>query len=142
MVMDTSFEEKSAWVTFLSLLAVFGCYAFLASQMLNAGVTDLVAPFIPLFVVVVILLVVLLTAGHIIAAIIDRPDGRDERDRLIESRAESNSSWILGAGVIIAAFCLALPLGRAWVANGLLMTLFLGEILNYGMRLYYYRRGI
>jgi hypothetical protein len=125
-----------------SLVAVFGLYFLLAARMLTAGITDVVAPFVPLFAVVVVLLVIVLTLGHIVAAITGRPDGPDERDQLIERRAESSSSWILGAGVLAAAFGLALPLGRAWIANGLLMTLVVSEVVNYGLRLYFYRRGV
>jgi hypothetical protein len=140
--LDTSFEEKSAWITLLGLVAVFGCYFLVAARMLSAGATDVVAPFVPLFIVITVLLVVVLAVGHAIAAIVSRPDGRDERDQQIEWRAESNSSWILAVGVLAAAFGLALPLGRAWIANGLLMALVVSEVVNYGLRLYYYRRGL
>lgn len=140
--MDAPYEEKSAWVTFLSLTVVFGIYFFVAAQMLTAGLTDVVAPFVPLFIGVVVLLVVVLVVGHIVAALMGRPEARDERDQMIERRADSSSGWILGAGVLIAAFCLALPIGRAWIANGLLMALVLSEVVNYGLRLFFYRRGV
>jgi hypothetical protein len=142
VVVNTSFEEKSAWIVLLSLVGVFSLYFLVAARMLTAGVTDVVAPFVPLFVVVVVLLVVVLTIGHAIAAIASRPDGRDERDQAIERRAEASTSWILGVGVLAAAFGLALPVGRAWIANGLLMTLVVSEVVNYGLRLYFYRRGV
>jgi hypothetical protein len=140
--MDTSFEEKSAWITFLSLVAVFAGYFLVAARMLTAGTTDIAAPFVFLFVAVVVLLAIVLTGGHMVAAIVSRTDVGDERDRAIERRAASNSSWILAAGVLAAVFALALPLGRAWIANGLLMALVVSEIANYGLRLYYYRRGV
>lgn len=140
--MGTSFEEKSAWITLFGLVAVFGVYFLIASWMLSAGATDVVAPFVPLFLVITVLLVIVLAVGHAVAALVSRPDGRDERDQEIERRAESHSGWILAAGVLMAAFGLALPLGRAWIANGLLMALVVSEVVNYGLRLYYYRRGV
>ncbi|HEX2513245.1 MAG TPA: hypothetical protein VH257_00975 [Chloroflexota bacterium] len=140
--MDMSFEEKSAWIVLCSLVGVFGLYFLVAARMLTAGVTDAVAPFVPLFAVVVVLLVIVLAVGHAAAAIVARPDGPDERDKQIERRAESGSSWILAVGVLAAAFGLALPLGRAWIANGLLMALFVSEVVSYGLRLYFYRRGV
>jgi hypothetical protein len=139
--MNASFEEKSTWITLLGTLFVLGAYFFVALRMLVAGVTTVV-PFIPVFTVAVILLVVLLVAGHVAVAIASRPDGRDERDRLISWRAEHNSSWLLATGVIAAAFALATPLSPAWIANGLLLFLFLAEVLNRVLRLYYYRRGM
>lgn len=140
--MDASFEEKSTWVTLLGLVAVFGFYFVVAARMLAAGVTE-PAPFLPLLIVTIVLLVVVLAVGHTVAALVGgRPEGRDERDRLISWRAEHNSGWLLGAGVVAAIFALGLPVGRAWVANGLLLALLLSEILAYGLRLYYYRRGM
>ncbi len=140
--MDTSFEEKSAWITLLALVAVFGCYFLVAARMLSAGTTETAAPFVPLFIVITVLLVIVLAVGHAVAAIVNRGDARDERDSQIERRAESNSSWILAVGVVSAMFALALPIGKAWVANGLLMSLVVSEVANYVLRLYYYRRGV
>lgn len=139
--MNASFEEKSAWITLFGLVLVFGLYSVVAGRMLAAGVTPTLA-FVPLFALSVMLLVVILVAGHVAVAIASRPDGRDERDQLISWRAEHNSSWVLGAAVLAAAFGLAVEIDRAWIANGLLMTLFLSEILSQALRLYYYRRGI
>ena len=99
--MDASFEEKSSWITLIGLLVVFGVYLAVAARMLSAGVTDAV-PYLPVFALAVALLVVVLAAGHVAVAIASRPDGRDERDRLISWRAEHGSSWLLGAGVVAA----------------------------------------
>lgn len=139
--MGASFEEKSVWITLLSLLAAFGCYFFCAGAMLAAGVHETIA-YLPVFGVFTALLVVLIVGGHLAAAIASRPEGRDERDRLIEWRAENNSSWVLGLGVLGAVFALASPLPTAWVANGLLATLFLSEVVCRSLRIYYYRRGM
>lgn len=139
--MSASFEEKSVWIVLCSLVAVFSLYFFVAMRMLLAGVT-IVVPYIPVLAVAVVLLVALLVVGHVVVAIASRPDGRDERDRLIEWRAENNSSWVLGAGVIAAIFGLATPIGAAWIANGLLMALFLAEVAKRVLQVYYYRRGM
>ena len=140
-LMNASFEEKSAWITMLALLGTFGFYFFVAGRMLAHGVTA-VAAFVPLFALVVGLLVVVLVVAHTVVAIASRPDGRDERDQVIAWRAENNSSWLLGVGVIGAIFGLATPLERVWIANGLLLSLFLSEVLKYALQLYYYRRGM
>ena len=139
--MNASFEEKSAWVTLFALVGILGVYFVVAARMLSAGVTAIL-PFVPVFSVAVVLLVVVLTAGHVVVAVVSRPDGRDERDRLISWRAEHNSSWVLGVGVVAAIFGLATPVERIWIAHGLLMALFISEVVNHGLRLYYYRRGV
>lgn len=140
--MNASFAEKSVWITLVGLAGVFGFYFFVAARMLSAGVT-VVAPFVPLFIFVVVGLVVAMTIGHAVVALASPVEDRDERDRLISWRAEHNSSWLLGVGVVAAIFALALPgIGRAWIANGLLLALLLSELLGQALQLYYYRRGM
>ena len=139
--MDASFEEKSVWITLLSLVLILGAYFILAGRMLSMGVTALPA-YVPLFTVIVVLLVVVLSVAHAVAVIAARPEGRDERDRLIGWRAENNSSWVLGVGVLAAVFGLATPLDRVWIAHGLLLSLFLTEVLKYTLQVMYYRRGM
>jgi hypothetical protein len=139
--MNASFEEKSVWIMLLSMLAAFGLYFFVAAKMLLSGIT-VVAPFIPLLAVAIVLLVLVVTAGHAVVAIGSRPEGRDERDRLISWRAENNSSWVLGVGVIAAIAGLAISLEPAWIANGLLMAMYISTLVKQALQLYYYRRGV
>ena len=80
--------------------------------------------------------------GHVAVAIVSRTDGRDERDRLIEWRAESNSSWILGAGVVMAICGLIVSVDAVWIAHFLLVSLLIAEVAKLGSQLVYYRRGV
>lgn len=139
--MNASFEEKSVWITLFSLVATFAAYFFVAARMLSAGVM-IVAPYVAVLGLTTVLLVIVIAAGHVVVAVASRPDGRDERDRLIEWRAESNSSWLLAVGVLAAIAGLTLGVGAAWIANGLLTSLFLSEVLKQVLQLVYYRRGI
>ena len=139
--MNTSFEEKSVWIQLVSMCAVFGAYFVGAARLWANGGTTLIA-FVPLFLVAVGLLVIVLVVGHIAAALVGRPDGRDERDRLIGWRAQSNSSWILGAGVLIAITGLVVSIDTVWVAHLLLFSMFLAEVAGYIFQLVNYRRGL
>ena len=139
--MSASFEEKSAWVTLLGLLAAYAVYFAIAARMMSAGVTEVLA-YAPLFAVSVMVLVAFLVAGHVAVAVVGGRQESDERDRLIAWRAEHGSSWILGAGVVGAIFALAAPIPKIWVAHSLLATLFLAEIANRALQIYYYRRGV
>lgn len=116
-------------------------FFFVSTRMLSAGIDQVVA-YVPLFTVAVVLLVVLLIAGHIAAAIMDRPENPDERDRVIGWRAESNSSWILGLGVLTAVAGMVLAIDTVWIANWLIFTLFVSEISKLVFQLLYYRRGM
>ncbi|MFG0256753.1 MAG: hypothetical protein ACF8GE_02510 [Phycisphaerales bacterium JB043] len=139
--MDASFEEKSVWITLLGLLIGFGIYFVLAGRMLSDGVMS-VPSYIPLFVGATVVLVLVLIGGHVMAALARKPEDADERDRLIAWRAENNSSWILGVGVLLAIGALAAQVEAAWVANGLLAFLFLSEVVKLVLQISYYRRGL
>ncbi|MCX6597313.1 MAG: hypothetical protein NTV70_13205 [Acidobacteria bacterium] len=136
-----SFEERSVWVQLISLLLVLGGYFIVAQQMVSRGVTELVV-FAPVFAVAVVLMVVVTVAGHIVAALVSRPEGQDERDRLISWRAESQSGWLVATGVLAGITAMVFSVPTVWVAHLLLFSLFLSEILKLTLQLTYYRRGI
>jgi len=140
-VMNASFEEKSVWIQLISLLLGLGLYFVVAGSMLYSGINVLVA-FVGPFVAAVLLIVAVNVGGHMAVAIASRPDGRDERDRLISWRAESNSSWILAVGILTAITCMIVSVGEVWVAHLLLLSLFIAEITKDIVKLVYYRRGI
>ena len=139
--MKKSFEEKSVWITLVSMLAIFGYYFVVAARMKSAGSTAVVE-FVPLFVSVVVLMVVVIVIAHIVVAIASRPEGRDERDRLIEWRAESNASWVLGVGVCAGIWSAATSVDNVWIAHLLLLFLIGSEVVKSVAKLLYYRRGL
>ncbi len=136
-----SFEEKSVWVQLVSLVVVLGAYFVVSGIMLANGVVVL-APYVPVFAVAVVLLVLVLALGHAAAALTGKPEKRDERDRLIGWRAESNSSWMLGAGVFCAISALILGIETVWVAHLLLASMLASEMLKLSLQIVYYRRGV
>ena len=131
--MDTSFEEKSVWVQLVGLVVGLGSYLVVAGLMVSNGVSALPA-FVPVFAVAIALVVAINIAGHVVQA--------DERDRLIGCRAESQSSWILGVGVIGAIMALILSVSGVWVAHLLLISLFGSEVAKGALQIVHYRRGI
>lgn len=136
-----SFEERSVWVQLVSLLTVLGGYFVVSGWMLFRGV-ERIGPYVPLFMAATVLLVIVLVVGHIVAAVIGKAERRDERDRLIGWRAESNSSWLLGAGVFSALTALAFGVQPVWIAHLLLASLFTSEVLKLSLQVVYYRRGV
>lgn len=139
--MSASFEERSVWIQLFGLALVLGGYSFVAGQMLSNGIEALPA-YAAVFAVSVVLLVAILVAGHVAVAIISRPDGRDERDRLIEWRAESLSGWIVATGVLGGITAMVFSVPNVWTAHVLLGSLFLSEITKLGLQLVFYRRGL
>ncbi len=141
--MNASFEEKSVFLQLISTMAVLGGYFVVAWKMMSNGIDTLVA-YVPLFAIAVILLVLVLIAGYIVIAFAGRSksDKRDERDKLISWRAESNSGWILATGVLAGITAMILSIDNVWVAHLLLLSLLLSEVAKYSFQLIYYRRGI
>lgn len=134
-----SFTERSAWIQLAAVLLVLGGYFVVAWRMWSAGVTVLQA-YAPVFTGAVILLVIVMIAGHTAAAIVSRPENRDERDRLIAWRAASYSGWIVAAGAIVAIGLMLLSLPNTWTAH-LLLALFLSQVLELTLQIVFYRRG-
>ena len=138
--MNASFEEKSAWIMLVSLVIIATGYHVFAAQMWANGV-DILAAYVPLFTVAVVLLVTALIAGHVLAAILNRPDSEDERDKLVGLKAESNSSWLLGVGVLLAIGHMVVSTDSVLTAHILMLALFASEILKCALQVFYYRRG-
>ena len=139
--MNASFEEKSVWIVLTSMVVLYSAYYFVAARMWANGADTLIA-YVPLFVIIVIALSTVLVVAHIVAAIVSRPEGRDERDKLIGWRAESNSSWVLATGVLLAIAHMVISPDTVLTAHILLMSLIASEILKAVMQIVYYRRGI
>jgi hypothetical protein len=109
--------------------------------MLSHGVIILL-PYVPAYAVAVTFMVIVMVVGHAAVAIASRPEGRDERDRLIEWRAESNSGRLVGAGVILGILAMVASVPNVWTAHLLFVSLFLSEVLKGVLQLVYYRRGM
>jgi hypothetical protein len=136
-----SFEERSVWIQLVVLSLVMVGYFGLAARMSTAGVTSLV-PYVPLFGVATVVLIAVLVAAHVVAAIVDRPAHPDERDRVIEWRAESRSGWLLATGMLAAIGAMVAEVPAVWTAHLLLLSLFLSQLLKLALQLVDYRRGL
>jgi Ca2+/Na+ antiporter len=155
-----SFREKSAWITFILLLVVFGFYfvsfgaAFFAGEgRLEAAHSDVNAATARTvahvgFFVLMGLLVVAIIVGeivlHIIIAVRSPAEAnapQDERERLIALKAKRPAYYVLATTAFLSIAVLSLG-GGAWaLANGILFAMWLGELTNYGAQIYFYRRG-
>ena len=136
--MNLSFQEKSLWLQFVSLIAVFGLYF---SNVLPTDTATVLPHQVGLFVGMVVLLVILMVAGHILIAITVRRTETDERDRLFELKGERNSSYVLATGVFLS-LCAAVFVEGNFVFTHLLLGFWvLAHLVEIGSQLYFYRRG-
>lgn len=136
--MNLSFQEKSLWVQFVSLIAVFGLYF---STVLPVETASVMPHQVGLFVGMVILLVVLMGAGHILIVVVDQHTETDERDQLIELKGMRNSSYVLATGVFLA-LCAAIFTEGNFIFTHLLLGFWvLAQLVEIGSQLYLHRRG-
>jgi hypothetical protein len=143
-----SFREKSAWISLISILAVFGYYFAQVGRELSA-VGPLPPPaFLGQYLAAVILLVIVQIVLNIVAAVGTRLSGgdmntaRDEREKLIELKANRFALYIMQAGALTAAGAIALGAPGFLTANGLVLALALGELVRFGGQVLYYRLGV
>ena len=136
--MDLSFQEKSLWLMFGSLVTVF---AFYFGTVLPSDAVDIMPQQVAIFVIALIVLVIMQIAGHVVIAIVDRRTETDERDSLIQLKGTRNAGYVLATGVFLA-LCLALiSEGNFVFTHVLLGSWVLAQLVEIGSQLVLYRRG-
>ncbi len=146
-IMDLSFQEKSAWGLLSGILVVSAFYFPRALDIVEYAGNPVAL--IGISVVGVVALVVIEIIYHIIIAI---PGGEesDERDKLIDLKAERNGSIVLGltlfllVGHIIAqniAFAGDGP-SALLVAVYIIAAITAAEVAKLASQIWFYRAGI
>lgn len=139
-----SFQEKSNLAMLAILAGVFGWYFGAVVPPFFALETAPPAAAVGGLVLgLTIFLVVLSVAAHIVLAALapKQADRSDERDRLIETRADARSGYVLAAGAFGTLALLVLGFAPFWAANALLGALAASEIAKAVLRAIDYRRG-
>ena|SRR5665213_2765804 len=138
-----SFREKSAWISLLAYLGIYGFYFAKVGSALMRGDAD-GTPFFALFAQSVVLFVLVIIIGTVIAAVMAPKDAQapeDERERLITLKANSASGYVLATGVVLAIGVIFYGVKDFLVINLLFFTLVVSEIYKNVMQIVLYRRG-
>lgn len=146
--MDLSFQEKSAWGLLIGLVGVSLFYfpaALTVAERVPHG-----APLIAISAIGVIALVAFEIVYHILIAATGRVDNGDERDVLIELKAERNASYVLGVGLfwlvgftVVQSVIEARPVPKPLeIAVYILLAITVAEIAKLLWQIWYYRRGV
>src|SRR5262245_47740679 len=136
MRLTMSFRETSAWISLISILAVFGFYFAVVGRTIGAEPEPIA--FLGEYIGAVVLLVIVQVTLAIIAAITTHAAGGeveaplDEREKLIELKANRFGYAILLSGAVIVAGAIALGLPGYWTANALVLAVALGELVRFG----------
>lgn len=145
VISSMSFREKSVWVSTGIMIWLWSWYASIVIPGIADG-TITRAETMGLFIGVTVAVVVMEVIGHIILAILSPKDANadeDERDRMIDQKADSHSAWMLGGGIItICLFTLFQDLSGVSVIHLLLLLLIAVEVVTGALQILYYRRGV
>lgn len=129
-----SFREKSAWISIVAIVLVYGFYGF---QLLHRVPTRLGV--VAMLIGSTILMIIVSVVGHILVA--RRVEIPDERDRLIDARSTRFGYHAMAAGVWGLIFLALAAPQPAVVAYGALGAFILAELVRLGAQLVMYRRG-
>lgn len=139
-----AFREKRAWVTLIALIFVLLLF------WLHIPPTRMLAPPPDIWVLHVLMLVIAtfvtieIVAGLVmrIRSPLDARTPKDERERLIELKSRA-IAWYVFVILSLGGIFVTLHAGANDVGLGfvVLFSFVIAEIVNYAMRIYYYRRG-
>ena len=131
-----TFREKSAAACLAITALAFGAYGFWVVRehpTPQGAIGGLVA--------IIVLQVVLQVPAHIVFALQSKPEGRDERDLLIDRLAQRNAYVVL-FGLVWAALGMALiAMPALTIAYTLVAVIALAEMVRFASQLVYYRLG-
>jgi hypothetical protein len=135
-----SFREKSAWISMLSMLAIYGFYFW---SVIHAGPQAGGFHFGGLLETIIALVVVqvVLTVAVAIFTPKEAKAPRDEREKLIELRAMRVAYSGLATSVALACFFGAFDPPILFNTNALLFMLVTAEILRSACQIVQYRRS-
>jgi len=150
--MDMSFKEKSAWGLLLGIVLVSVFYfpaAFGIVADVPAGPSRAV-PLITISVVGIIALVLIEVIYHAFVAGLSGRAAGDERDALIDLKAERNGGFALGFGlvwlvgdIVTRSVVAAATVPEAMeIAVYILLALTASEVARLLSQLWYYRVGV
>lgn len=137
-----SFREKSAWISFVVVLVVFGLYfADYAAHLLRPTYPH--HHYFGMFVLGVALVVVLEVVLHILVAFHSPSDADaplDERDRLINLKAARTAFYVLLILAFLSIATMHLGSTAVFMGNCVFFAIWVAELTRLGSQVVLYRR--
>ena len=138
-----SFREKSAWISFVSIMVVFGAYFWNAARIAGHQVDShtgfmIEVGLIAAFVVIEIVL-------HIAVAMQSPQEARaprDEREWLIELKATRVAFQVLVVGALAGVGMMHVTRSVWVMGQHVLLAIVLAELIRFGMQILHFRRGV
>jgi uncharacterized membrane protein len=142
MLDGLSFREKSAWVSFLSILGVFTPFFWNSYRQYSGAVDSRTA--VGIAFTLLALFVALEIVLHVALALQSPKEARtpkDERERQIELRATFIAFQVLVVGALAAVGMVHLT-SRAWVIHQVaFLAIVVAQLVKFGTQIVLFRRG-
>jgi archaellum biogenesis protein FlaJ (TadC family) len=138
-----SFREKSAWISFVSILVVFSAYFWNVARILHGkvdGHTGFVISIALLAAFVLIEIVLHLTV--IMQAPNEARAPRDEREQLIELKATRVAFQVLVVGALAGVGMMHITRNAFVVGQHVLLAIVFAELVKFGVQIRYFRGGV
>lgn len=139
--MNKSFQEKSIWISLVTISLIFGYYFVRVFKMASQDEINITQSIV-LLISVIVMVIIVEVIFHIIISLKSRPQALDERDRLIELKATRNAYFVLVLGIFVPIAGIAAQVRPFIVAHVIMFIFVLSEIAKFLTQLFYYKRGI
>jgi hypothetical protein len=134
------FREKSAWITLIAILVVSALFALLSPHLPHPRPWDF-----HVLLVCMAAFVVIEAVASLVLRLRYPVDARtpvDEREQLINLKATRLASGCYIAGSFLAVLTIHLGASAVMIGYLIVLAFVLSEIVKYGARIMYYRRGV
>jgi len=138
--MEMSFREKSAWISLLLIVAVFGPYFWLVGQSLTGKAHVHGGTQFALILLFVVLEIVL----HVAIAVQSPRDARapkDERENLIDLKATRSAFYVLFGGALLSIFTMHFRVNVWTMSQFVLFSIVVAELVKFASQVVLFRRG-
>ena len=138
------FQEKSAWVMSIALLAG-GTFYIKSVAAATAALGSLAPPNMPSLLTYTVILIVIAIVGHIVIAAFapeDANEATDEREKRANERAGHWSGYVLGLGVLLALGLYLFTYDGNVMFYVLFGSLMLSQLVEYALQILLLRTSI
>lgn len=138
-----SFREKSAWITLLLDLGVYGYYAWTLYEVVVAGHTETFEYGDLLISLIVILIIAEIVLQSVLAGSTPNEANApaDEREKLISLKATNIAYTFAIVGAFTFAGAIAFGQPPFYTANGLFLVIVFAEVVRNTLQVIYFRLG-
>lgn len=141
------FREKTAWVSLITTVGVWGAYFWTIGHGLleRRSLDGLPASTVGLFVggtVLIVIVQIILAITVAVASGKQADTPMDERERLIDLKAARAGFYVLNGAVFCTSALWMAKASPLVMANGILLSMVIAEVVNSGGKIIGYRRGV